>query len=451
MQLPPDVEPTRILQPRPNYTLRTWIAALRKGNYPDSVHDYVTDLINLGYLGRITPTDKRLNKTLHFNVKKAAVVLKTLGYIGTIPFNLALLVKQVLQQSHNVAFHGKHMIKGLNSLVRSGSSNPAEQKLTFTKKNGEIIDTEMNGVQFAMKNGLDPRSRKLYTFHDLDWSDPTSVYKTLIKLGMAGYRVGDYANLVVSFNGGVSKLLAEGRAKKLSQAIKMVNSGDTSLSQYSYLPLAKPIYQHNAFGTLFGQFTSWPLKWMDMIYSWGGRTPYGKSGSVERQAEHMLKIGKNPKFLRYLAFHAGLLAALDLMGVDFGFKKLVKTTSGAFLLMTGLGPSPSLLVDTGKLIWYTGVHGLRNKESIYTNKLIAEAYRKMMRNAPLHIGLPGATSLRKIYKIREPELFSKKAEMTLGLRGSLPWYSLFTSITPKEYEEMLDKVGRTIDGDAGKW
>jgi hypothetical protein len=399
------------------------------------VRKYVDDWLDYGVLGKLTPNDIRFKETFGFSSRVAAANLKATSYAGTMFWNPATLVKQLLQQELNVAELGKHWLKGVNSVVRSGSRNPLTSELVFKTARGNPIKTGMSGWEFAAKNSTLFKSRQFGVLEGLDPGNFGKVMNGLLKVGLYPFKLLDSTNIVAGFNGGVSKALREG--KSMGQAIKFADAL-VRKTQYNYLNIETPLAFHGAGGKLAYQFMSWPVHYAELLWSWGGKMNYDGTTKAGRVAEHVVNITKSKQFARYFAINASLIAALNMAGVDFGLKKLVQGTTGMSLLPSGIPPSLGLMLGLGKTL--IGGTKTAYNDNFYSRQLMNRGMNEVMRQVPIHT-IPAYTQLRKIYKITQPGFLSEDAEKALGLKKELPWRSLLLPVSAREYDEMRNDLG----------
>lgn len=413
---------------------------MRKMNMPGAkvprlTRQYVEDWMNYGVLGKLTPNDIRFKQTFKFSSRVAAANLKAMSYSGTMFANPSTLVKQLLQQELNVAELGHHWLKGVQSIVTSGSRNPIVSELTFKSASGAAVKTGMSGWEFAAKNSLLFKSRQFGILEGLNPSNFGRIMNGLVKVGLYPFKLLDSTNIVAGFNGGVAKYLKEG--KPMAAAIKMADAL-VRKTQYNYLNIEAPLAFHGAGGKLAYQFMSWPVHYAELLWSWGGKMNYDGTTAPGRVAEHTVNILKSKQFARYFAINASLIAGLNMAGVDFGVKKLIQGTTGLSLMPTGMPPSLDLMWNVGK----TALAGtkLAYSDDYFARRSMNEGIRGVQRQVGVHT-IPMFSTLRKIYKITQPGFLPEDAEKFFRLRKRLPWRALVLPVSSREYQKMANDLG----------
>ena len=402
---------------------------------PRLTRQYIADWMDFGVLGKLTPNDVKFNQTFKFSGRVAAANLKAMSYSGTMFANPATLVKQLLQQELNVAELGKHWLKGVHSIVSSGSRNPMLSELTFKNASKDIVRTGMSGWEFAAKNSQLFRSRQFGVLEGLNPSNFGRVMNGLIKVGLYPFKLLDSTNIVAGFNGGVAKYLREG--KPMATAIRLADAL-VRKTQYNYLNIETPLAMHGAGGKLAYQFMSWPVHYAELIWSWGGKMNYDGTTAPGRVSTHAVNILKSKQFARYFAINASLIAALNMAGVDFGLKKLIEGTTGLSLLPGGIPPSLNLMISLGKTSLASAK--LISGDDYFARRMQSEGLRGIQRQLGVHT-IPMFSTLRKVYKITQPGLLPKDAEKFFRLRKRLPWRSLVLPVSSREYQKMSNDLG----------
>ena len=351
---------------------------------------YVEDWLTHGVLEIPTGTDRAINNTLRFNARKLVSRLKMASYMGTMWGNPRSVVKNMTQQTLNIARLGKYWVEGL------GSFSP------------KPFLGEKNGWAFAEKyckllQGRAPA---------LEGMDPTAM-GAFVRVGFSPFRLVDKANIVAGFNGGVKKYLAEG--KSMAQAIRLADKLVRN-TQFNYSNIDMPLRWLSAPGRLASQFQSWWSRWAEELWSWGGEMPYGDgTGRIVNFARHSFNAVKSREMTRYLAINAATLYALHKAGLGTGLVHSIVPTpfksGGPF--PSGLPPAFKGVLAIGKASYGT---------IIGDDNLQADGLRDIEYLAPRFI--PGGSVITSINRI------SNKG---------LPASSMFFPLSDDEYDEWIGR------------
>lgn len=287
---------------------------------------YKDDWFKHGLMNLPTNLDIRLDRTLGFSNRRAVAAIKMAGYRGTLWGRPASVIKNMTQQTLNIAKLGpRFWSQGMASF------NPHKEFM-----NG------LNGWKFAEKHSKLLQGRQPM----LEGMEP-DVMGWFTKMGFAPFRLVDKANIVAGFNGGVRKFMADGKSfgDAVNLADKLVRN-----TQFNYSNIDLPLSFMSGPGRLTSQFQSWWTRYLEEVWSWGGKMPYGDGTSrVLNIAKNSWNIAKSKEFARYTMINMGLLGALYTTGASTGI--ITKAVPVPFIspgpLPRGLPPAMQGILSMG--------------------------------------------------------------------------------------------------------
>jgi hypothetical protein len=348
---------------------------------------YRDDWFKHGIMNVPTDLDIRLDRTLGFSNRRAVSAIKMAGYRGTLWGRPASVVKNMTQQTLNVAKLGKYWTQGMASF------NPRKEFM-----NG------LNGWKFAEKHSKLLQGRQPM----LEGMEP-DVMGWFTKMGFAPFRLVDKANIVAGFNGGVRKFMAEGKSfdDAVNLADKLVRN-----TQFNYSNIDMPLAFMSGPGRLTSQFQSWWTRYLEEVWSWGGTMPYGDgTGRTLRIAKQTWNIAKSREFARYTMINLGLLGALYTAGASTGL--VTKAVPVPFVspgpLPRGLPPAMMGILSMGLSSYAT---------MIGDDKMYTRWSNELEKQLGVHT-IPGYITINQIARIKH---------------GKMPASSMIFPQTKAEYD-----------------